>query len=76
MAYLIWTFFPLVGLVGGYFLAVIIGLAAFPDSNLGPLPFIFTVWPVTFAGSIVLAIWLGLKAWRKEKVSAEKSSNN
>lgn len=67
LAYPIWCFVPLAGLIGGYYLAVVIGLTLFPKSNLGPLPFIFTVWPLTVVGSVVLAVWLGLKAWRKEQ---------
>jgi hypothetical protein len=66
LAYPVWCFVPLAGFVGGYYLAVTIGLAVFPGSNLGPMPFIFTVWPLTFAGSVVLAVRLGAKAWRKE----------
>jgi hypothetical protein len=68
LAYVSWCFVPLAGLVGGYYLAVIIGLAVFPGSNIGPIPFILTVWPLTFAGSTFLGVWLGLKAWKKESV--------
>ncbi len=60
-----WLLLPLVGLVGGYYLAVIIGLTLYPGSNLGPLPFIFTVWPATFVGFTVLAVVLGRRFWKQ-----------
>jgi hypothetical protein len=43
--------------------------AFFPNKTLGFLPFFFTVLPLTFAVSAGIGFWLGLKAWRKGKVS-------
>jgi hypothetical protein len=53
----------LAGLVGGYFLAVIIGLVVSPDSPQGPIPFIFTVWPAVFVASL----WWGARLDRRAR---------
>jgi hypothetical protein len=50
-----------VGLVGGYFLSVYLGLMLWPDSNLAPLPFLFTLWPAMMLGTplvMLLLLWV------------------
>ena len=67
LALVLWCFSPLIGLVGGWYLAAVIGVALSPGSNLGPLPFILTVFPLVFAVSTGLGVVLGMKAWKKGK---------
>jgi hypothetical protein len=74
LAILLWCFSPLVGLVCGWYLAALIGVSLFPGSNLGPLPFILTVVPLTFAVSTGLGVALGMKAWKKGKNPAQAGS--
>ena len=50
-----------VGLVGGYFLSVCLGLMLWPESNLAPLPFLFTLWPAMMLGTplvMLLLLWV------------------
>jgi hypothetical protein len=47
-----------VGVVVGYFASVFLGLYLWPDSNVAPLPFLFTLCPAITIATPLIWLWL------------------
>ena len=47
-----------IGLIGGYFVSVFIGIAIFPDSNLAPLPFLCCLWPLITVAAVAASLYV------------------
>ena len=54
----------IISIAGGYIFSVRLGFKYFPGSNIAPVPFLITIWPMLIAAGVLLA-WLIYRVVRR-----------